>query len=353
MTPNSGKLEMQLPRQRHYEIAAVGQASKRDCFQAVRLGLGTTLIALLAFCGSSSAHAETSYWRLTTDRITVVSNGSARRCNKLATQFIAFERLLRDLADFDADFEFPPLAVYSLSEADARRVFLSADDKREQSASDMRIFSKYLPGRDVNVAAIVDIDGGDQALQSLLLLYAQSMVASGPTRVFPVWYQIGVPNITNGLIIRDDGSVLLSRNIPFEPIADKRARTTYNLAALLATTGQEFASGDVREFSKRAREWAQFGLLTTPERRNQYFELATFMRQGAPAEEAVQQAFGVPLAQLAEEFEDGKWRKQVNFKIPAPSDPVTVPVAERIDAAQANNLLQLIADRVAQQPLRR
>jgi hypothetical protein len=28
-------------------------------------------------------------------------------------------------------------------------------------------------------------------------------------------------------------------------------------------------------------------------------------------------------------------------------------VAERIDAAQANNLLQLIADRVAQQPLRR
>jgi hypothetical protein len=72
--------------------------------------------------------------------------GSAKRCGKLAVQFLTFERILRDIAGLDEDSQFRPLRVYSLSEADARRVFLSEADKRQESTRHMRIYSKYLPG---------------------------------------------------------------------------------------------------------------------------------------------------------------------------------------------------------------
>jgi hypothetical protein len=318
-----------------------------------RVGPRVILAMVLANLVAPRAHADTAYWRLSTDRITVISNGSAKRCERLATQFLTFERVLRELAGLDEDSQLTPVSIYSLSEADARRVFLSDADKRQQDARNTRIYSKYFPGRDVNVAAIVDANGIDEPLQSVLLLYAEGLLTSGATRAFPTWYQIGVYNITNGLLIRDDGSVLLSRDGRFEPDAGKNARVTYDLATLLATTGRDLSNGgDWRSFSRRARELAQYGLLTTAERRAHYRELAALMRQGTPADQAVDQAFGVPLAQLSQEFEDSRWRREAQFKIPAPKALPVLPTPELLDSTKARELLQLVADRVAQQPLR-
>ena len=94
-----------------------------------------------------------------------------------------------------------------------------------------------------------------------------------------------------------------------------------------------------------------FGLLTTAERRNRYRELAMLMRQGTPTDEAVNQAFGSSLAEVSKEFEDGRWHHEAQFKIPAPKTTPPVPAAELMDAGQTRTLLQVVADRVAQQPL--
>jgi hypothetical protein len=308
---------------------------------------------VLANIVAPRAHADTAYWRLSTERITVISNGSAKRCERLAAQFLTFERVLRELAGLDEDSQLTPVSIYVLSEADARRVFLSEADKRQQDARNTRIYSKYFPGRDMNVAAIVDANGIDEPLQSVLLLYAGGLLTSGASRAFPLWYQIGVSNITNGLLIRDDGSVLLSRDGRFEPDAGTNGRVTYDLATLLATTGRDLSNGgDWRSFARRARELAQYGLLTTAERRAHYRELAALMRQGTPADQAVTQAFGIPLAQLSQEFEDSRWRREAQFKIPAPKTGPVLPTPELLDAAKAKDLLQVVADRVAQQSLR-
>ena len=312
-------------------------------FAAMLLMLGLTM--------GSRAHADTSYWRLATDRIVVVSDGSAKRCENVAKQFLTFERLMRDLADVDADSQFPPLSVYVLSNADASRYFLSAADKRQEDTKNMRIYSKYLPGRDANVAAIVDSSGIDEPLQSIFLLYAEGLVTSGAGRAYPAWYQVGVANITNGILIRYDGSVLLDRDGPFAPDVEKSNAREYDLAMLLSTTSRDVTNGgDWRAFTKRAREFAQYGLLTGADRRAKYRELAMLMRQGMPALEATVQAFGMPLAQLSKDFDDGRWRRELQFKVPAPAAVPAVPGAERVESAQVPGLLQVVADRVAQEP---
>lgn len=319
------------------------------------VGPRAMLATLLAGLVASTAHADTTYWRLSTERIAVVSNGSAKRCTRLAAQFMTFERVLRELAGLDEDSQLTPVTVYSLSEADADRVFLSEADKQQQSARRMRIYSKYLPGSDLNVAAIVDANsnGVDEPLQSVLLLYAQSLLMSGATRAYPLWYQLGVANVTNGLLIRDDGSVLLSRDGPFEPIVESSPRVKYDLATLLATTGRDLSNGgDWRSFSRRARELAQYGLLTTAEHRAHYRELAVLMRQGTPADQAVDQAFGVPLAEVSKEFDAGGWRRQAQFRIPPPANAPVLPAPEQLEPARARELLQVVADRVARQPPR-
>lgn len=329
-----------------------GRVSSRTL---TRTGLRLLPVLLLAGLAAPRAHADTIYWRLSTDRITVVANGSAKRCTRIAAQFMTFERVLRDLAALDEDSRLRPVTVYSLSETDADRVFLSEADKRQQNARRMRIYSKYLPGPDLNVAAIVDANGGsiDEPLQSVLLIYAESLLTSGAMRAYPLWYQIGVPNVINGLLIRDDGSVLLSREGPFEPDVEKSARVKYDLARLLATSGTDLANGgDWKTFSRRAREFAQYGLLTTAEHRAHYRELAALMRQGTPADQAVEQAFGVPLAEVSREFDDGGWRRQAQFRIPPSANAPALPAPEQLEPAKARELLQVVADRVAQQPPR-
>jgi hypothetical protein len=307
----------------------------------------TALLLAGAIC-ASPVHAETQYWRVTVDHMTVISDGSAKRCTRLGAQFLAFERLLRELANLDDDFNFRPLTVYGLSDTDARRVMLSDADRQLERSHNARLSSKYLPGRESNFAIMID-DGGDEPLQAVLLLYAQDILLHGPARTFPAWYQVGVANITNGVMVREDGSMLLNRDGPFEPQVDKTVRTKYDLTTLLATKGNELASGgDWKTFARRAREWAQFGLLTTPEHRSQYRELASLMRQGTPAEEAVSQAFGVSLGDLSKQFDEGAWRRQASFRIPASAASPTLPTPERLDTARVNQLLQLIADRVSQ-----
>lgn len=311
-----------------------------------------TLLMALMVCAPSVVLAETTYWRLSTDRMTVIANDSARRCTTLAHQFSTYERVLRELANLDEDVEFPPIAVYSLSQADARKVFWTESDRSEQQRRNMMIYSRFLPGNELDVAAIVDVgDADDQALQSILLLYGQSMLANRTFRTYPAWYQIGVANITNGLVIRKDGSVLLNRKVQFEPDVERGAtkKVAYDLATMLDADGNDVMRGDIKKFSRLAREWAQFGLLTLPERRAQFHELALLMRQGAKAAEAVPDAFGVPLQELAAEFEEGKWQKQVQYKIPAPPSIETFPDPQRVEPDKAVALLKVVAERVEQQ----
>lgn len=319
------------------------------------VGPPVALAALLANVVPSLAHADTVYWRLSTERVTVVAHASAKRCARIAAQFMVFERVLRDLAALDEDSQLRPVTIYSLSEADADRVLVSEADRRKERDQRMRVYSKYLPGRELNLAAMVDAEGDsiDQPLQSVLLLYAESLLTSGAMRAYPPWYQIGVSNVTNGIVIRDDGTVLLSREGSFEPNVEKYGHVKYDLARLLTTTGRDLSSGgDWKTFSRRARELAQFGLLTTAEHRAHYRELAALMRQGTPADQAVDQAFGVPLAELAREFDDGSWRRQAQFRIPPPESAPVLPAPERLEPATARKLLQVVADRVAQQPAR-
>src|SRR5690349_17750497 len=115
-----------------------------------------------------AAAADSSYWRLTNERISVMSSATSKHCMQLANQFLIYERTLKDLANIDPDANFPPLAVYALSERDANRVFLTEKDKQEQRSRQVRIYSKFIPGFDLNLAAIVNVEGSaDEALQSV------------------------------------------------------------------------------------------------------------------------------------------------------------------------------------------
>jgi hypothetical protein len=305
------------------------------------------LLILVTWPFVNTAVAETTYWRVTMDRVTVVADGSSDRCARIAKQLVTFESLLNELAGWSADYQLPPIALYSLSQQDARRVLLSDEDRRRQVSANMQIFSKFLPGPDFNIAAIVDV-GSDEPLQSVLLLYAESALISGPTKRDPPWFLFGVANLVNGLVIRNDGSVLLNRNLPFEPVNDKNAAAHegYDLLKLLETRAADLnASGDYKEFVRLAREWAQFGLLTTEQRREHYRELALLMRQGTPAPEAVKGAFGVPYEEVVAEFHGAAWRKDAQFHVMPRGTPVSVPTPSKLGADQANTLLQVIAKR--------
>jgi hypothetical protein len=74
------------------------------------------------------------------------------------------------------------------------------------------------------------------------------------------------------------------------------------------------------------------------------------MRQGTPADEAINQAFGVPLTEVAKDFEDGRWRRDAVFKVPPRKDSPRLPPAQPMDPTQIKEALQVIADRVAKQP---
>jgi len=303
---------------------------------------------LVAAMITSAAEAETSYWRIASDRVTVMSSGSSERCARLAAELIAFERILRQEANWDASYELPPVTVYAISQQDARRVFLSEAERKQQAVTRFQIFSKYLPDRDSTTLALVDVGGIDDPLQSIFLMYAEGLLTNGPTLHDPPWYQFGIANLFNGLIIRSDGSALLNRNVPFEPMDSGKhvQHESYGLPKLLRIgTADLNAGGDFKSYLAAAREWAQFGLLTGEQRRSQYRELALQMRQGAPADEAVKAAFGKSLDELTSEFATGNWRYQVQFRINPIESAKPFPEPVKLESGEAEALLRVLAAR--------
>jgi hypothetical protein len=83
-------------------------------------------------------------------------------------------------------------------------------------------------------------------------------------------------------------------------------------------------------------------LLTSDEHRRQYRDLAVLMRGGTRAEEAVQAAFASSLVELTEQFERGAWRKDISYRIPAPTKLPDLAPATEMDAATAHAQLEML-----------
>jgi hypothetical protein len=299
------------------------------------LGLAAT-ISMYA----SRAAAAPSYWRCELDRVVVMSNSSAARCETLLRATLRYEQVLAELVRWEADVNINPLRLYSLTRADAREVMYTEDEQDARVRVGIR--SKYVPGAKFNLATIVDVDG-DEPLQSVLFLYGQSLLATGPMRKYPAWYRLGVANLLNGLTIRPDGTVFLNRNPQFAAVVheSERPRGRFDLPALL--DAQHVTNrADFNELARRSHVWAQFGMLTTAEHRRQYQQLAVLMRGGTRAEEAVRAAFRSSLAELTEEFERGAWRKDISYRIPAPARLPDFAPATEIDAATADAQLETL-----------
>jgi len=303
----------------------------------------------LALAATVSIHADRAaaaapYWRCEVERVTVVSNSSAARCESLLRATLRYEQVLAELVRWEAGMSINPLRLYSLTRADARDVMYTEEEQDARVRAGIR--SKYMPGAEFNIATIVDMDG-DEPLQSVLFLYGQSLLASGPMRKYPAWYRLGVANLLNGLTIRPDGTVLLNRNPQFAAVVREsdRAHERFDLPALLdaqrVTNPAEF-----NELARRSHAWAQFGLLTTSEHRRQYHELAAVMRGGTRAEEAVRAVYGTSLTELTEEFERGAWRKDISYRIPAPDRLPDLAPAIEMDAATADAQLRTLKQEI-------
>jgi hypothetical protein len=315
----------------------------------MRIGLSLLAAWLLTV---SSADAATPYWKCSLDRLTVVTNGSAARCERLIRTTARYEQLLVELTGGEPESSMPPLTLYSLNRAEAKQAMYTEQQLAEQARTRRYIGgSKYLPGPDFDVAAIVD-DGGDGSLQSVLFMYGQSLLRAGPARSYPLWFQLGVANVLNGAVVRADGTVLLNRKETFAAVVEEgqRASQRLNLPALLAVEPKGLSPADFNEVAKRAHMWAQFGLLTTEERRSQYRELALLMRQGASAAEAVPEAFGMPLDALTRQFEAGAWQKDASYRLAPRGATPEVLAAAPIEGAELDTQLKALAARVAEYP---
>src|SRR4030095_7338886 len=135
---------------------------------AAVLALGLAAAFLIQ---AGRAEAAGSYWRCELDRVVVISNSSAARCEFLLRATVRYEQLLTDLVRWEAEATFKPLRLYSLTRADAREAMYTDKELDERTFPGIR--SKYLPDAQSNVATIVDV-GGDDPLQSVLFLYSQS-----------------------------------------------------------------------------------------------------------------------------------------------------------------------------------
>jgi hypothetical protein len=314
-----------------------------------RSGVTLALALLAIFVSANRTAKATAYYTTTVEELTVVSNASAKRCSRIAAQFIRLDVLMRDLAGWDADAHLPPLKVFLVDSRDGA-ILLTDADRTKQQQNRMNIYSKYLPGQDYDVAAMLDADGYEEWMQSLFLMRAERLLTSGAARHYPAWYQVGVSNLLNGLVIKDDGSILFSRTTAFLPEAEQTGgpRLRLDLPQLLALTrtSELHSQGDWREFYSRARDWATFGILTTPERKDHFRDLALSMRQGASADEAVKEAFGVSLEALAADYSTNQWRKEVQYRLPPAASAAVIPDPVRLDNDGVDQQLQIIAMRV-------
>lgn len=316
--------------------------------QTRRISLRTILpvaVATLFAFPSGDASAAT-YHRTTLDRITVMSNGGARRCERLASRFIAFERVVLQLMGEDGGAELLPVAIYELDSRDAIHRLFGRAEAQQMLASGRITYSKFLPGADFHLAVTIAGLYGDEPLQSALMFYAQTLMLSGPMMRRPPWFQLGLAHLVNGALMRDDGSVIVNRKLQFRPVEGPgRATTVYDLPTVLQMGSREANAADMLAFLSVAREFAAFGLLTTEARRAQYRELSVLMQQGASVEDAVRDAFGVDVAQLVAEFERGDWKREAEYRLrpaaPLPVAPPCTPVPE----SSAAELLDVVAAR--------
>jgi hypothetical protein len=311
-------------------------------------GVRFKVSGLLLWLALGPAAAMAGGWRVSADQTTLVCTTSASKCARIAAQFLDFTRLLRYLAAWDADYTPQPLVVFDMTADQANVWLLTTADRRENGI----VGSKLLPGSEQTFAAIVEspeMVGENSSLQGMLLLYAQSIMLTGPTARYPPWYPLGISELVNGVILRNGGVVYFDHSAPFQPVLKTRqASARYDLKHLLEATAADLSGGDYREFLRRARSWAEFGLLMTPEQRAQYQELGLLMRQGADAEEAVQKAFGRPFSQVETEFEDGHWRKSAQFRLNLPGTSAPVPAVENVDGEQVNALLAQLKARAGE-----
>jgi hypothetical protein len=321
-----------------------------NCHRVYNPALLAFALAVTSLIATGRAEAADQYWRCELGRVSVVSNSSATRCELLLRATLRYEQLLSELVGMQLE-SITPLRLYSLTRVDAREYMFTEKELGDQVRTRQAIHSRSMPGLELNVLSIVDL-GGDEPLQSALNLYSQLLMSSGPTRGYPAWYQLGVATLLNGLMIRPDGMVILSRTPAFLALVDDHKRASadarVDLPALLDAKPSGLPPADYNEFSRRAHIWAQFGLLTTPERRKQYRDLADLMRQGTPAEEAVPVAFGISLAELTEQFEHGAWRTDVSYRVPAPATTPSIATPLELDAAAIDEQFTLLKQRVAQ-----
>jgi hypothetical protein len=310
-------------------------------------------LLLMAACLMTASYAEaaTPYWRCSLDRLTVITNGSAARCERLIRTTVRYEQLLIELTGGEADTAMPPLTLYSLTRVEAKQGMYTEQQLAEQARTRRYTTSKYLPGPDFDVAAIVD-EGGDESLQSVLFIYGQSLLRAGPARSYPLWFQLGVANVLNGAVVRPDGTVLLNRKQTFTAVVEdkQRANQRLDLPALLDAQPTSLAPADFNEVAKRAHMWAQFGLLTTEERRSQFRELALSMRQGASAADAVAESFGMTLDALTGQYEAGAGRQDASYRLAPRGAPPQVVPADPIEGAELDAQLKVLAARVAEYP---
>lgn len=301
---------------------------------------------------ANHVEAATPYWRCSLDRLTVITNGSAARCERLIHTTVRYEQLLVELTGGEPEAPMPPLILYSLTRAEAKQAMYTEQQLAEQVRTRRYTTSKYLPGADFDVASIVDEGGGDESLQSVLFIYGQSLLHAGPARSYPLWFQLGVANLLNGAVVRADGTVLLNRKQTFTAVVqdNQRASQRLDLPALLAAEPKGLSPADFNEIAKRAQTWAQFGLLTTEERRSQYRELALLMRQGAASAEAVPEAFDMTLDALTQQYEAGAWQKDASYRLARRGAPPEVLPAAPLEGAELDAQLKTLAARVAEYP---
>lgn len=307
------------------------------------------LFAWIACTQVPALSAENLYWKCGKDRVSVVANGGAQRCERLLGTFIRYEEILLDLAGLESGTSLPPLALYQLTRDDAQRYMFSEAERKEQRRTRYITYSKYRPRSDGVVAIALD-DGSDEPIQSLLFLHGQLLLSYGVARSYPIWYQLGVAALLNGVVIKPDGTALLSRKPMFAARfeTDEKQAERMDLRALLETGPSKLSPANFNETAKRAHTWAQFGLLTSPEHRSSYRELALLMKQGATLEEASQEAFGKPYAAIEAEFGSGRWRTEVSYRLPPSGPPVALGVPAQITSAEYESAMQFVKDRATE-----
>lgn len=306
-------------------------------------------IALVVCLNASPASAEASYWKCSSDHLTVIAHSAPARCERLLGEWLRYEEVFVDLAGLEPDSALPAVTLYYLHRDDAKRYMFTEEELQEQRRARSSMHSRYFYGDEANFAVAMD-QGGDEPLQSLLFLHGQQVLTYRAARSYPLWYQLGIASLLNGLVIKPDGTVVLNRKPLFNAKLESGEANAdrIDVSQLLTHGTSNLSSADFNALVERAHSWAQFGLLTTPERRAGYREMALLMRQGTPLDEASMQAFGKPFADVQAEFKAGRWKSEASYVFPPTKRKASMSAPVQLTPAEQQARMQALKDRVAQ-----